>query len=70
MSRPSFGLPCPRCGACEHRVLETRAPKRRRQCNYCGAKFTTVETVTGTVAGKKNVALPVGATPTHESSTI
>lgn len=45
MSRTSFGLPCPRCGGRDHRVLETRAPRRRRECLYCGCRFSTIEQV-------------------------
>ncbi len=45
MSRTGFGLPCPRCGGRDHRVLETRAPRRRRECRYCGLRFSTIEQV-------------------------
>ena len=45
MSRTSFGVPCPRCGGRDHRVLETRAPRRRRECQYCGFRFSTIQQV-------------------------
>lgn len=39
---------CPECGCRHHRTLETRAGKagsirRRRECRYCGRRFTTYE---------------------------
>ncbi len=39
-------IPCPICGA-KTRVLETRAPRRRRGCTAsdCAGKVTTVEVV-------------------------
>ncbi len=42
---------CPRCGANNDRVLDTRASadnasiRRRRQCNLCGCRFTTHERI-------------------------
>jgi transcriptional repressor NrdR len=42
---------CPECDATENRVVDTRASRggravrRRRECNVCGARFTTYEYV-------------------------
>lgn len=42
------GIPCRRCGCCQHYTIETRKIpngrlRRRRQCRYCGLRFTTYE---------------------------
>jgi transcriptional repressor NrdR len=42
---------CPKCGSSEDRVIDSReareghAIRRRRECNRCGLRFTTYETV-------------------------
>lgn len=46
------------CSTCQHRtvsrVLETRGPRRRRECAECGNTFATVERLA-----------PIGRRPTH-----
>lgn len=43
----SYGCPCPKCGAAESAVIDSRpiedAVRRRRACGGCGARWTTVE---------------------------
>lgn len=50
--RECEGIACPRCGCCHHYTLETRKSRnklrRRRECRYCGVKFTTFEEVVDT----------------------
>lgn len=47
-------MKCPVCGCTENKVLETRSAeddrviKRRRECNNCRTRFTTLEAVVGT----------------------
>ncbi len=47
-------MKCPVCGCTENKVLETRSAeddsviKRRRECNNCKTRFTTLESVVGT----------------------
>jgi transcriptional regulator NrdR family protein len=40
-------MQCPKCSGTEHRVLQTDPAEgritRRRQCDDCGARFTTSE---------------------------
>jgi len=42
-------LRCPVCGECLSRVVKSRggvdAVKRRRECESCGARFTTTERI-------------------------
>ena len=42
-------LRCPACGECLSRVVKSRggvdAVKRRRECESCGARFTTTERI-------------------------
>ena len=47
-------MKCPVCGCTDNKVLETRSAdddsviRRRRECNNCHTRFTTVESVLGT----------------------
>ena len=38
-------MKCPRDGA-DTRVLSTRGDRRRRECEHCGFRFTTLEITT------------------------
>ena len=48
---PYMGMRCPYCNSTDSRVTDSRPDtedaiiRRRRVCNQCGAKFTTVERV-------------------------
>lgn len=39
------GLRCPKCGCRRARLLDTRSLRRRRECEHCGCRYITVETV-------------------------
>lgn len=47
-------MKCPVCGCTDNKVLETRSAeddsvvRRRRECNNCQTRFTTLEAVVGT----------------------
>lgn len=47
----AFGLKCPKCQSPDLRTLETRPTdsgvRRRRECETCDYRFTTVEKVQG-----------------------
>ena len=51
-------MKCPRCQA-ETRVLETREPKRRRECTdpACGHRFSTVEVSTAELGQMRAYAM-------------
>lgn len=46
-----LGVPCPRCGCCDQRVVETRRKRGRivriRNCRHCGKRIITTEHVQG-----------------------
>lgn len=45
---PALKFECPHCGTyTASRVLETRGPRRRRECLECLATYPTIETVVG-----------------------
>ncbi len=49
-------LKCPSCGGNENTVTNRRNHKkgvrRRRECSACGARYSTVESVTFLIAGR------------------
>jgi transcriptional regulator NrdR family protein len=50
MDPPDLGLPCPECGALDYSKVRDSRPaaggiRRRRECQQCGGRFTTRETV-------------------------
>ena len=52
--RYGWGIQCRKCGGREHRTLYTRARAkgkiaRRRECQFCGYRFTTYEVLPGEV---------------------
>lgn len=49
------GLRCPSCGCRLSRLLDTRSSRRRRECEHCGRRYITVETVFAVVQ-KRNTA--------------
>ncbi len=55
---------CPYCRNSDSRVIDSRATedgtaiRRRRQCQQCNARFTTVETVTVSVTKRNGVSEP------------
>ncbi len=44
---------CPHCQSTDHRVVDTRSVgdgiRRRRECHYCGNRFTTYEQIAATL---------------------
>ena len=49
--KPDTGVRCPKCNCAVSKVYYTRgrggATRRVRICGYCGCRYTTKETVTG-----------------------
>lgn len=48
----THGAGCPACGCCDSRVIYVRPAfgkktMRRRECRYCGRRYSTYETVVG-----------------------
>jgi len=58
------GLGCPECGSCESGVVDSRGTtdgiRRRRLCEYCGYRFSTVEVLaTRTAFGRHGMLVNI-----------
>lgn len=63
-------LPCPHCGSQDSRTLKTQfylvrlATWRRRSCQACGARFSTLETYANEPAVRLNLGMLATSTST------